>query len=271
MKKCKVITVANQKGGVGKTTTALNLGVGLVREGYKVLLVDFDPQGDLTASLGWKDYENLEHTISEAIHQVMQLRDINYEDILLHSDEGVSLIPSNIELAHDEVRIGQAMSREKLLGYCLEDIKKSYDYVIIDSHPSLGILTVNALAAADEVLIPVSAEYLPAKGMAMLLRTVTEVQRRINPNLKILGVAITMADMRTNMARSTVEALREGFGKHIRIFNSIIPLGVKAKECCNAGKSIYSYAEDSKVANAYANLTKEIIGAHIERIREKAR
>ena len=256
---CKIIAVANQKGGVGKTTTAENIGIGLSKQDKKVLLVDFDPQGDLTACLGWKNNDALEHTVAELLDKTIRDEDFNLSDLILSHKEDVDLIPSNIELADFEMKLVGVINRERILDTCLKPFRKRYDYILIDCPPSLGMLTINALTASDEVLIPVQAQYLPAKGMTKLISTVNKVQRLINPNLKIAGVAITLADMRTNLAKSTVETLHDNFGEHIRIFKSVIPVAIKASEATITGKSIYTYAEDSKVAKAYQDLTKEII------------
>lgn len=259
MSKCKVIAVTNQKGGVGKTTTTENVAIGLARNGYNVLIVDFDPQGDLTSCLGWKNNDSLEHSVSSMLDDYINDNDINYESLILHHEEHVDLIPANIELADFEMRLVSVINREQTLSNCIEPLRNQYDYIFIDCPPSLGMLTVNALSAADEVLIPVQTQYLPAKGMTKLLQTVGKVQRKINSNLKITGIVMTLADLNTNLTKSTIETIRESFGKNIRVFDTIIPKATKASEASISGKSIYVYAKDSKVALAYENLTKELI------------
>lgn len=259
MPKCKVIAVTNQKGGVGKTTTTENVAIGLARNGCNVLIVDFDPQGDLTSCLGWKNNDSLEHSVSSMLDDYINDNDINYESLILHHEERVDLIPANIELADFEMRLVSVINREQTLSNCIEPLRNQYDYIFIDCPPSLGMLTVNALSAADEVLIPVQTQYLPAKGMTKLLQTVGKVQRKINSNLKITGIVMTLADLNTNLTKSTIETIRESFGKNIRVFDTIIPKATKASEASISGKSIYAYAKDSKVALAYENLTKELI------------
>lgn len=259
MPKCKVIAVTNQKGGVGKTTTTENVAIGLARNGCNVLIVDFDPQGDLTSCLGWKNNDSLEHSVSSMLDDYINDNDINYESLILHHEEHVDLIPANIELADFEMRLVSVINREQTLSNCIEPLRNQYDYIFIDCPPSLGMLTVNALSAADEVLIPVQTQYLPAKGMTKLLQTVGKVQRKINSNLKITGIVMTLADLNTNLTKSTIETIRESFGKNIRVFETIIPKATKASEASISGKSIYAYAKDSKVALAYENLTKELI------------
>lgn len=259
MHKCKVIAVTNQKGGVGKTTTTENVAIGLARNGCNVLIVDFDPQGDLTSCLGWKNNDSLEHSVSSMLDDYINDNDINYESLILHHEEHVDLIPANIELADFEMRLVSVINREQTLSNCIEPLRNQYDYIFIDCPPSLGMLTVNALSAADEVLIPVQTQYLPAKGMTKLLQTVGKVQRKINSNLKITGIVMTLADLNTNLTKSTIETIRESFGKNIRVFDTIIPKATKASEASISGKSIYAYAKDSEVALAYSNLTKELI------------
>lgn len=254
----RVIALANQKGGTGKTTTTVNLGIGLARLGKKVLLIDADPQGDLTTCLGWQDQDNLQTTLATVMEKVIRDESYSVEDGILHHSEGVDLLPSNIELSAMEMTLVNAMSREFTLRAYVNEVKKHYDVVLIDCMPSLGMITINALAAADSVIIPVQAHYLPAKGMTQLMRTITKVKKQINPALKVDGVLLTLVDGRTNLAKATVDTLRQNYGSVLKIYRSEIPVAVKAAEISAAGKSIYAYDKNSKVAQAYAEFTKEV-------------
>ena len=268
-KKCTTIAIVNQKGGTGKTTTCENLGIGLAAEGKKVLLVDADPQGSLTISMGWQQPDELPTTLSTLMAKAMNDQSILPGEGVLHHDEGVDLIPANIELAGLEVSLVNTMNREKMLKQVLESAKREYDYILIDCTPSLGMLTVNALAAADTTLIPVQAQYLPVKGLEQLLQTINKVRRQINPKLQIDGILLTMVDSRTNFAKEISALLRETYGSKIKVFTSEIPHSVRAKEISAEGKSIYAHDPNGKVAEGYKNLTKEVL--KLEKQREKNR
>lgn len=266
----KIIAICNQKGGVTKTTTCLNLGVGLVREGKKVALVDADPQGDLTTSLGW-DGDSLDHSLGRLMYLVTQDYKPIVKDAILHHPEGVDLIPSNLDLSSMESQLVNAMSREKVMANLLKDIKNDYDYILIDCMPSLGMITINALTAADEVIIPVQAQYLPTKGMTHLMKSIDKVQNHTNENLKIAGIVMTLVDERTNLAREVINTIRTKYGMHIRIFDTQIPVAVRAAEASKAGMSIFAYDARSKPALAYEQLTKEVMRlAERERHRDEA-
>lgn len=242
-KKATTIAIVNQKGGTGKTTTCENLGVGLAAEGKKVLLVDADPQGSLTISMGWQKPDELPVTLSTLMQKAMNDQCIPPGEGVLHHAEGVDLIPASIELAGLEVALVNTMSREKMLKQVLDSAKQDYDYILLDCTPSLGMLTINALAAADTALIPVQAQYLSAKGLEQLLQTINKVHRQINPKLKIEGILLTMTDNRTNYGRQIDTLIRQAYGKHIKVFGQTIPHSVRAAEISAAGKSIFVHAE----------------------------
>ena len=264
-----MIALSNQKGGVGKTTTCANLGIGLAMEGKKVLVVDADPQSSLSISLGYPQPDQLPVTITDLMKKVILDKPITEGEGILHQKEGVDLLSASIELAGLEASMVNVMSRETILRQVLNEIGKPYDFILLDCMPSLGMLTINALAAADSVLIPVQAHYLPAKGLEQLLQTISKVRRQINPDLRIEGILLTMVDSRTNYARDISNLIRETYGGKLKVFATDIPLSVRAAEISAEGKSIYAHDPKGKVAAAYKELTKEVLHDEKQRQRQK--
>ena len=258
-KNAKIIAVVNQKGGTGKTTTTENIGIGLVNEGKKVLLIDMDPQGSLTISLGYPRPDEMYPTLSDVLEKVIRENLENPKEGIINQREGVDLMPGNIELSGLEVSLVNIMSRETILKRYLDEIKNEYDYILLDCMSSLGMVTMNALVAADSVLIPVQAQYLSAKGLEQLLQTVSKVKRQINPKLKIDGIVLTMVDKRTNYAKEISALVRNVYGGNIKVFKTDIPHSVRAAEISAEGKSIFEHDPKGKVAEAYRELTKEVI------------
>jgi chromosome partitioning protein len=258
-KRVKITAICNQKGGVGKTVTAVNLGIGLARAGKRVLLVDVDSQGSLTASLGYQHPDQMENTLAAILGRIISDEPVSPGEGIIHHVEGVDLLPANIELSGLEVTLVNTMSRETVLREYLDSVRAQYDVILLDCCPSLGMLTINALAAADEVIIPLMAHYLSIKGMEQLIRTISNVKRKINPRLEIAGILITMADMRTNYSREIVELLHSTYGGKLRIFDSIIPLSIRAAETSAEGRSIYLHDPAGKVSTAYEALTREVL------------
>ncbi|MDE7219201.1 MAG: AAA family ATPase, partial [Oscillospiraceae bacterium] len=227
--------------------------------GKRVLLADIDPQGSLTASLGYQRPDQMENTMAEILGRVISDEPQAPDEGIIHHAEGVDLLPANIELSGLEVTLVNTMSRETILRDYLNGIRDQYDVILLDCCPSLGMLTINALAAADEVIIPAQAHYLSLRGMEQLIRTISNVKRKINPALEIAGILITMADMRTNYSREIIDLLRSTYGSKLRIFDSIIPLSIRAAETSAEGRSIYLHDPAGKVSAAYAALTQEVL------------
>ena len=256
---CKVIAIANQKGGVGKTTTTVNLGIGLARKGKRVVLIDADPQGSMTVSLGIDEPDKIEYSLANVLMDVVNEEEIDYAKIILKHEENIDFIPANIELAGLEVSMVNVMSRELVMKRFISNIKENYDYILIDCMPSLGMITINALVCANSVLIPVQASYLPVKGLQQLIKTISRVRRQINPELKIEGMVMTMVNMRSNYTKDILEALESTYGETIGIFDSRIPMSVRAAETSAEGKSIYIHDPRGKVAKSYEELTDEVL------------
>ena len=265
-KKATTIAIVNQKGGTAKTTTCENLGIGLAMEGKKVLLVDVDPQGSLTISMGLQDPDQLPTTLSTLMQKAMHDQPVQPGEGVLHHAEGVDLIPANIELAGMEVALVNSMNRKQVL----DSVKREYDYILLDCTPSLGMLTVNALAAADTTLIPMQAQFLSAKGLEQLLQTIGKVRRQINPKLKIEGILLTMTDSRTNYGKQIDDLIRQSYGKRLKVFEQTIPRSVRAAEISAVGKSIFAHDPKGKVAEAYHSIAKEVVADAEKQLKRNA-
>lgn len=254
-----VIAVVNQKGGVGKSVTCANLAAGLVNKGKKVIILDSDQQGSVSVSLGYRQPDNLQITLATVMEKILEDQTVSASEGILHHEEGIALLPANIELAGIDITLVNAMSRETILRQYVEIIRDLYDYIIIDCPPSLSMITLNSLAAADTLVIPVQAHYLSIKGLEQLFKTIRKIRRQINPNLSISGILLTMVDNRTNYSKEIISLLRETYEGKLNIFKAMIPLSVRAAECSAEGKSIFAHDPSGKVAKAYELLTEEVL------------
>ena len=255
---CKVIAICNQKGGVSKTTTTVNLGVGLVREGKKVLVIDADPQGNLSQSLGIENPDELDIALPSIMEQIIMDKDVDVTKGIIHHEEGLDLMPCNIDLSGVDVSLVNAMSREFVLKTYVESMREFYDYILIDCMPSLGMITVNSLTASDSVLVPVQAAYLPVKGLEQLITTIYRVKKHLNPQIQFEGILISMLNARTNYAKDIMELIKKYYGESIPIFESKIPFSVKAAETSAAGVSIFTL--DKKLSGHTRKHVCEVLG-----------
>lgn len=256
---CKVISVSNQKGGVEKSVSVLNLGIGLVRAGKKVLLIDADPQGPLTISLGYEYPDKMDVSLATILMKVINDEAIDPAEGILHHGEGVDVLPGNIELSGLEISMNGVISREMILRQYVDMMREHYDYIICDCMPSLGIITINALACADSVLVPVSAGYLPVRGLEQLIKTIGRVKHQLNPDLKIEGILLTMVDSRTNYVKDIVRQVHEAYSSAVRVFETQIPMSVRVAEISAEGTSLYRYDPKGKATQAYFALTQDIL------------
>jgi len=253
------IAVSNLKGGVGKTMTVASLGAGLVRQGKSVICLDADAQHSLTVSFGISEPGKLPVTLSTMISNI--INETNFDPLLgiIRHKDGVDLLPSNNTLAGMEIALAGLIGRETVLRQYINMVKQQYDYIIVDCAPSLGLLTVNALAAADSIIIPVVPKFLDAKGLELLLKSIAQVQRQINPTLSICGILLTMVDKRANFTHEIISLIENAYGSRIRIFDEHIPRSVRASESTAKGISIFSYDPSGKLAAAYAALAREVL------------
>ena len=257
---CKVIGFISQKGGVAKTTSAVNTAIGLAMKGFRVLLVDTDPQGSATSILGRVNPDAIDKTLASIFE--MEINEATYNRAryaVNHNEEGIDYIPGNIELSGVEVSLVSVLGRETILKGYLNEMREYYDYIIVDCPPSLGLITINVLCAVDKVIIPTTASYLSLKGMEQLMKTVGKIKKGFNPKLGISGILVTMYYERTNHSKQVVELLENSYGGKTRVFETKIPHSIRVSEAAAEKKSIFSYEAKGKVAEAYADFVGEVL------------
>lgn len=259
MSNCKVIALCNQKGGVGKTTITMNLGIGLARAGKRVLLVDSDPQGNLTTALGWQETDKLEATLATIYDLLMDGKTPPKNFAVLHCAEGIDLIPGNILLSSVDMKLISTMCRESHLKRFVDQQREIYDYILIDCLPTLGVLVQNALTAADSIIIPTQAQYMSAVGMTQLLGTIEQVRRGLNAHLQIDGILFTMVESRVIGSQEIIDMFRQL--QTVKVLNAVIPKTVRFQEAAKNGQSIFLEDKNGKGAQAVSALVKEIMEA----------
>ena len=262
-KMCKVIAIASQKGGTAKSTTCRNLATVLKNIGYRVLVVDCDNQANLTDCFGIESPDKLELTLYHLMEKIIMDEDLPEKENYIITREGVDVLPASILLSDIEIKLVSAMSREYILKTIIDEIKEDYDFVLLDAMPSLGLMTLNVLATCDSVLIPATPEYLSAKGLELLLKTVFKIKKRINKNIGFEGILLTMFDERTNLAQEMLDMIKQSYGSHIKVFHTKIPKSVKVGEANARSKSIIEYMPTNKAAIAYETFTKELINKEL--------
>lgn len=258
----RVIAVANNKGGTAKSCTAYTLAIGLVKEGKKVLAIDNDPQGHLSKCLGVEYPGELEITLNTIMEKLINDETVGESEGIIHTISGVDLMPTNLKYSGMELALFSAMNRERILEEYITMMRPMYDFIILDCQPTLGLLTINALTAADSVLVPVQAEKLAVDGLQQLIQAVGMVKRKLNRNLTIEGVLFTMVSERTRDAKEVMSTVKEAFGANVHFYEKVIPATVKIKECSGTGYSILDYEPNGKAALAYEALTKEVLSNH---------
>ena len=255
----KVLAITNRKGGTGKTMTSVSLGASLARQGKKILIIDADSQHSATVSLGVAEPDKLAVSLSTIMQSIIMEQEIDPMKGIISHDEGISLMPSNNGLAGMEISLAPIIGRETVLRQYIDKVRGLYDYILIDTAPTLDLLAVNALAAADSVITPVAPKYLDAKGLELLLKSIAQTRRHINPKLAIGGILLTMVDKRANITKEIIAMIKQAYGESINIFKEAIPHSVRAVEASTTGKSIFEFDPNGKVALAYASLAREVL------------